>query len=470
MGQYTYVIAFVSVFVPLIDLGLDHILIREIARHQQVASEYIGAALLLKLLIFIVAVPLGMGVTLLIGHDRPENWAIFLCFLGTLAFREIPTVVGCAVFLAYERMEFRAVITFLYQIVKFALTLLVVLFGGGLVPIFAAALVAEASQGILALRLMTRKFSPPRLTFNFSLWRHYVKEALPLGIAFAFNSYYFQIDILVLKYFRSTHETGLFSVPFRIITTLFSMLIPMIWVLLPHLTKAAKESITRLHEDGKGYLKAIAVVTGGIAVYLCIEARDLTINIFGSEFAESARILALISPVVISHAFLYFFDLTLTAVGRQKLVIVGSSVIFGVKLIADLVFVPYYRFHIPGLGTYVFDYGIYGAAIGTLAADAACFAVMFYLTQKYVTSFNFIRIMFRPAGAVICAGLVLYLLRAWPFYITFVLFGPIYAFFIWWFKVISPNQRRFLKEMLQARLQKFGVSRNSNGSDNQQPR
>ncbi|HDH58060.1 MAG TPA: flippase, partial [Bacteroidetes bacterium] len=27
MGEYTYIIAFVAIFVPLIDLGLDHILI-----------------------------------------------------------------------------------------------------------------------------------------------------------------------------------------------------------------------------------------------------------------------------------------------------------------------------------------------------------------------------------------------------------------------------------------------------------
>jgi len=65
-----------------------------------------------------------------------------------------------------------------------------------------------------------------------------------------------------------------------------------------------------LHEDGQGYLKTIAVLTGGIAAVLMLEARDLTLTIFGAEYERSVLVLAVISPVVISHAFLYFFDLT----------------------------------------------------------------------------------------------------------------------------------------------------------------
>jgi len=67
-------------------------------------------------------------------------------FLGTLVFREVTTVVGYAVFLAYERMEFRVLATFLFQILKFAATLPVVLLGWGLAPIFGAALIAEAAR------------------------------------------------------------------------------------------------------------------------------------------------------------------------------------------------------------------------------------------------------------------------------------------------------------------------------------
>ncbi len=456
MGQYTYVIAFVAIFAPLVDLGLDHILIREIA-HRSYASvgrpseeppghgtaeHFIGAALLLKILVALIAIPLGMAVAFFIGHRGFELWAILLCFLGTLLFREVPTVVGYAVFLAYERMEFRARVTFLFQIIKLACTLPVVFLGWGLAPIFGATLIAEAGQGLLAMRLVIKRFARPILEFDSKLWRYFVKESFPIGIAFAFNSLYFQVDILILKHFRTDQETGLFGVPFRVITTLFTLLIPVIWVLLPHLTRAAKESITKLHEDGQGYLKTIAVVTGAISAVLMVEARDLTLTIFGSEYEPSALVLAVISPVIISHAFLYFFDLTLTAVGKQKLVIVGSAIIFGVKLVADLIFVP--------------RYGIMGAAIATLAADVACFAVMFNLTRRHVTSFNFGAIMLKPAAALLSATLVLYALRPLPFYFSVPIFGVAFIFFIWLYRVVSPNQRQFMRDMLRQKLQKLG--------------
>jgi hypothetical protein len=103
MGEYTYIIAFVALFVPLIDLGLDHILIREIAKRRDTAKTYVGAALLLKLLIILILLPIGMVATWLFGDKSVDQWAIFLCFVGTLFLREIPTVVSYAVFLAYER-------------------------------------------------------------------------------------------------------------------------------------------------------------------------------------------------------------------------------------------------------------------------------------------------------------------------------------------------------------------------------
>jgi len=468
MGQYTYIIAFVAIFVPLVDLGLDHILIREISRRTESpagvlarpspgsegrpagdpSGHLVGAALLLKIWIALLAMPLGVAVAYLIGHRGVELWAILLCILGTLLFREVPTVVGYAVFLAYERMEFRVLATFLFQILKFACTLPVVLLGWGLAPIFGAALIAEAGQGLLAMRMVFKRFARPILKFDRKLWRYLVKESFPIGVAFAFNSLYFQIDILILRYFRSAEETGLFGVPFRVITTLFTLLIPVIWVLLPHLTRAAKESIAKLHEDGQGYLKTIAVLTGGITAVLMLEARDLTLSIFGAEYERSVLVLTVISPVVISHAFLYFFDLTLTAVGKQKLVIVGSGVIFGVKLIADLIFVP--------------RYGIMGAAVGTLAADVACFAVMYHLTRRHVTSFNFGAIMVKPAAALLSASLVLYAVRGLPFYFSIPIFGLAFVVSIWLFRVVSPIQRQFMKEMLQSKLQKFNSNRNTN--------
>lgn len=452
MGRYTYIIAFVAIFVPFVDLGLDHILIREIARHRDAAKKYIGAALLLKLLIILVVIPLGMIMSLLVGDNSVSNWAVLLCFIGTLILREIPTVVGYAVFLAYERMEYRALVTLLFQIAKLILTVTAVLLGGDLIAIFAAALFAEAFQGAAAIVLVIRKFVRPRLVFDLALWKHYVRESLPIGVAFALNNLYFQVDVLVLKYFRTAEETGWFSVPFRIVSTLFSVLIPMIWVLLPHLTRAARDSIEKLNEEGQGYLKAIMVITAWITIYLGLEAHELVISLFGEEYRPSTAVMALISPVIIFHAFSYFFDLTLTAIGRQKFIMIGAASIFLVKLIVDLIFVP--------------KYGIMGATIGTLASDIACFSVMFYLTQKHVTSFHFGRIMIKPFWAAVVAGIFLWFIRFLPFYVTFVLFTGFYISMIWLFRVVSPGQMQLVQQMAGGVMKKFGLSRkDSEGSE-----
>ncbi|MBU1650747.1 flippase [bacterium] len=452
MGEYAYIIAFVAVFVPLIDLGLDHILIREIAHNKESAKTYVGAALLLKIIILFVLFPLGMLSAWLFADASIGLLAIFLCFLGTMVLREIPTVVGYAVFLAYEKMEYRAVVTLLFQIVKFSATMVVVFTGGGLIEIFAAALLGELVQGLVTIIVVYKRFTLPRLVFDLKLWKYFVLESLPLGIAFAFNSLYFQIDILFLKHFRTAEETGIFGVPFRVVTTLFTLLIPMIWVLLPHLSRAAKESIEQLTEHGKGYLKGIAVITLGMSLYLVIESEDLVLSLFGEEYRYSAVILAMIAPIITLHAFTYFFDLTLTATGRQKLIIYGSGTVFLVKLIMDMIFIP--------------RYGTTGAAWGTIVADVASFVVMFTLTRKYVTSFNLGKIMIRPLLAAGAGGISLWLLRGLPFYISGLLFSVAYLFFIWIFRVVSPGQQQVFVEMTRGLKKKFGLSKEVSGDSN----
>jgi O-antigen/teichoic acid export membrane protein len=107
-----------------------------------------------------------------------------------------------------------------------------------------------------------------------------------------------------------------------------------------------------------------------------------------------------------------------------------------------------------------------GAAIGTLTSDVACFSIMFYLTRKHVTSFNFGFIMIKPALAAVAAAIILWFVKVWPFYLSAVIFGASYIFFIWVFRVTSTDQLIAIREMAGGLMKKFGQSRrDTNGSE-----
>ncbi|MBU1881983.1 hypothetical protein KKA08_08100, partial [bacterium] len=92
--------------------------------------------------------------------------------------------------------------------------------------------------------------------------------------------------------------------------------------------------------------------------------------------------------------------------------------------------------------------------------------VMFTLTRKYVTSFNLGKIMIRPLLAAGAGGISLWLLRGLPFYVSGLLFGVAYLFFIWIFRVVSPGQQQVFVEMTRGLKKKFGLSKEVSGDSN----
>jgi len=408
LGRYRFVISFVSILGLLVNLGIDHIIIRELAKNPGKTARFTGAAVILKFRLLLATIPFLLAGIFLFRLDQDLTLSVLFLFIAHLFLREFFTVIPQAVFLAGEKLEYRMVTTIAFQTIRFGGILAALLLGYGLKTIFAFNILADIAQAGAAMYILNRKFTPPEYKNVEAEMKYLFREALPWGIAFGFTTAFLNIDAVILKNLCGDEETGIFAAAYQFVSMLILLVVPMIWVLLPHLSKTYKEARENYLREGSFYLKGIAVIMIPACLVLSFYAEWILRITMGDKFLPAALAMIIVAPTLLLRGLSYFFDMTFTASEKQRLVAIVAGTAFIVKLILELLLVPHYQ-HL-------------GAAYGTLIAEMTAFIVSYILVVRYSVKFRLSTIIGKPLMAGIITALVLWLIDFPP--LIGVIAGP----------------------------------------------
>lgn len=400
IGRYSFIIAYVSVFGLVVNLGIDNIVIREIARNFQLLPRILGATIKLKLYLLAVITPLILGGLLLFRLDVELKYSILLLFTAQILLREMFTVVSQAVFLSCEKLEYRTITTLVFQVLRIGGIVTVLTTGHGLVPLFAAVIFADLVQGVWTVNIVNRRFSKPDFSASRAEVWYFFKQAIPIAVAFGFTTAFFHLDNFLLKGIKGDYENGLFSSAYRVILTPIQIIVPIIWVILPHLTRTFHQSRETLRREGEFYLKCIAAAMIPAALTIGFYSTPVMRFAFGEEYVLSGIALAIVAPTLAFRGVLYMLDLSLIAAERQNMVAVSAGSAFLTKLILGILLIP--------------RLGYLGAAWGTLGAELIAFTVASMLVRHWVVKYNLWRALSIPVFAAAITLLPLYGLKDNP--------------------------------------------------------
>ena len=126
-GKFTFAIAFVAMFAPIVNLGLRPLTIRELAEKRDNQRNFIGKMLTLRFLLSLVAVSIIFAAMNLMRYPPLIRYIVYIASL-TLIFQAITSTLN-DVFQAREEMKYVAWVQF---VSGFTLTILsiIVLFIG----------------------------------------------------------------------------------------------------------------------------------------------------------------------------------------------------------------------------------------------------------------------------------------------------------------------------------------------------
>ncbi len=315
-GQYTTVLAIVTVVQGLADAGLTVVGQRayvhaDEARRRTLLADLLGIRLVLT--------PLGIagGVLFAVVAGYPDALVVGTMVAGAGIVLSVVAAALAMPLSVHLQLGAVTVIEFLRQLVIVVGIAVLVAVGAGLVPFFFIYVVAGLVALVAAATFLGRRsWVAPR--FSWREWKPLLREAVPVALSLMVNTTYVRALIILASLLATAEQTGLFAASYRVSEILLGvpqMALGAAFPILAHAHVANRERLAyALQRMGEAALLA------GLAVglILAVGAAPLIAVIGGREFAAASDAVR-IQSVAIAGAFMtQLGTAALIAVQRQR--------------------------------------------------------------------------------------------------------------------------------------------------------
>lgn len=447
-GTFSFVLAYVGIFQVVADLGVRHILIRDVAADVSHAARIFGETKTLIWILSFGAFALIAGGIPVVAHSREVAQSILIAGIAVLA--SFHSTAYSAVCRAYEEMEYSAAGFVLHKVVFLLFTVAAVRLGVGLPSLFVALLLSNLALWVFSYEVVRRRYFKPALILDLSRCRSLFREMLPLGVASILRRISWQVDTLILSWIGTVTAVGLFNAGYKVIQVINFLPLTLTLPAFPLLARLAKGSPEALFKAHDRILKVLLVLAFPIAVVLTVLARPLIVAFYGPEYADAAEALALLSwgILLLFPTSLYVF--LFTAMGLQKLYTIASAACLAMNVVLAIALIPRYSY--------------IGACVATLAAEGTLFVTGLYFIRKLGGKTDFVALSWKPIAASAILGGVLYL---WPGTSLFQMVAhgivglALYGIALGLLRVFSADELAVVREVVGKRLMSLGRSADS---------
>jgi len=351
-GLLSYIVAFVSLFVPLGKLGFDGIVVRNVARDKEDINVLINSAIACKLIGNIVIV---MIVSFYMYFLKKNSIYFYLA----LIISSIQILKSVEILEFYYRAKVKAKLISISSSSGLAasalLKIALILSSAGLIY-FAIANVVEALV-IAGLLIYIFRKEEAKLSFRyieFGKGIALLKESWPLIFGSLFAVIYLNIDQVMIKEMLTNYDVGQYNAAVRISSVWYFIPITVGWSLQTAIVEAKKHGEKQYHDRLQQLFTLMAVIAYLLIIPIAYFSNDIIDLLFGAAYSAAGKVLRL---HIVAAMFVF--------VGSIRGLWVTNESYFGFTLFSTLS---------AGLLNIILNFlwlpvfGILGAALATLAA------------------------------------------------------------------------------------------------------
>lgn len=410
-GKYVIATSFTTIFSVFVDLGLSNVLVREVAKFPERASNLLANVLGVKAVLAAITVVVVQIASVAFGYE-PEVRTMIAVASVVMVLDSIH-LVFYAVMRGHQNLRYEAVGVVTGQIVTIAAG--VTFFSLGLpLPFLIVALLCGSTWNVIwSSQALLRKF-PVRVSFSLEpvMVRFLRDTTVPFALAGIFSRIYSYADSVMLSKLATAADVGLYGVAYKLAFAFQFLPMSFAAAVYPAMSDyyvKDRAKLGRIFDESMKYLMYMVVpLAFGIAVL----AEPVIRAVYGIKFMGAVVPLQILVFSLI-FAFLYWpAGSLLNACDRQS----KNTTIMGITMVANLalnaVLIPMF--------------GSNGAAVSALIGNFILFALAVHFAGA-VTPFQrkpllvaAIKCFF--AGSFMC--LTLAMLRP---HLNFVLLIPIGA-------------------------------------------
>lgn len=418
-GVFSYAVGLAGFFVFIKNIGVDAVLTREVAKDSEKQHKYLSTAFWIEIVLLVATFLLIIFIAPI--FNSVKGAAILLPFVALALIFDDLRDLFIAFFRGKEKMELEALVMAAANVSLAALGFIVLFF----LPTpksFAISTAAASLFGLIAAAFLIKPFISGILkNFTKNLVAPILKSALPIAVGGFASVFLFNVDIVMLGWWRSADEIGFYSAAQKIVGMLaiFSGFISV--ATFPSLSRFAHsdswQEIKKLSETSLKmiFIAALPLVVGGIVL------RDSLIEfVFGASYLPAANVFAILLFSALAVHPLPIYSNILFAFDKQKKLINYAIIASMCNVVFNFILIP--------------KYGIEGASAATLIS----FFVYIFLIQrsmKNIYNFNFLGLS-KAAISALLMGILAHILNIMGIHIAIniIISGAFYFFFLYLFK------------------------------------
>jgi O-antigen/teichoic acid export membrane protein len=422
-GNYATVLAFLSFFAAISDLGLYSIVTREISRAGADEEKILGNIFSIRLLASLAIFLFSPIVIFFFSYPKEVNEGIIIVAASLLFSSGYQILNG--VFQKNLAMDRVAIAELVGKIIQVAIVILVINAKLSFAWIISALLFNMITSFSIVF-FLAKKYVRIHLRFDFDYWKIFLKESMPMGIATIITFTYFKMDTILLSVMKSSSDVGIYNVAYKVLENITFFPAMIAGLVMPIMAHTIFTNRNRFEDISNKTFKVFIVLVVPLIVETLFLADDVIRLIGGAGFVESGQVLRIL---VFALAFIFFgqFFNTLLIVGNmQKRLMWTLSIAAVTNIVLNLIFIPQFSY--------------IAAAYTSLITEFAVVLLTAYMTitkLKYTPKIE-------KLPMIILAGILmavfLYIFNGFNFFMLVVLSSALYFALLWIFNAIETAE------------------------------
>lgn len=371
MGALTLATSVSTILGAIAGLGIQNLMVREIAQDHHRAGRLVGAALIGRLVLLPPCV-LAVVMYTTLTHTGPQvTVVIWLTTAGMLlGLFGAPFLNALQ---ALERMQYLAYSDVLSKAVVAAGGVALVLAGLGLIPLAVLALVMSVVTFALSWWWGARHIKLD-LRVGWVEVRRLAVASLPYWSTSLLLTFYMWIDSLMLASMTPIRVVGWYGVGTKLFGSLLFLPVILSTAYLPRLSRAFSAGRERLVAEGRPALELTVIMSLPVAAGVAVVAPTLVWDLYGPAYVPSVRVLVILAGSIPPTYLNVMANQVLVAANRQLdwTKVMAGAAIFNPLL--NLFLIRYAQGH--------WHNGALGAALALLATELAMLGAALWLMPR----------------------------------------------------------------------------------------
>lgn len=430
-GQFTSAQTIAIALILVADFGLDLLLTTELPRDKKnsvkIFSNFLSIKLVLSIIAFII-----MNVIGYVGNFGKEVTLLLYIFSFFVVFTTLSNFLS-ALYKGNEKLEYETFVNFIINFSSLVVILTLIFLKQNIIVLSIAFTFTKLIGLVSAFYLAHKLISLKNLRIDFSFFPKFKNQIIVFGLFWVFGNLFFQLDTILLTFWSSTENVGVYQAVFRFI--MLPLVIPDIFVnsLMPTLSRLNSENRVKWEKLANIFNKLLIIVAIPISITLFIFPEQVIHIVYGKkEYADAIPILQVFSIIIFIRFFSETHGLMLTTSHRQdsRMKIVLSATIL--NFIINYFLIPHF--------------GAFGASITSLITNftvcvlyvSATYPVINYWLKEWkILQFFFL---------IICLVSCGYLFKYLGLWVMFVV--PFAIYLVAAYKLtLLPSEKNYFSEM-----------------------